>query len=125
MIPYRTQTHCPRYAHTTCMLPNKCPGLPHVLIVSMSQLPQLSISPREYFTVCSESHRVSTTNASGNSPHHIGTQLSEELGAGLVAVLTSPQPTTRPFTTRIHLWRREGACQRVFSNNGKALVDSH
>ena len=67
----------------------------------MSQLPVLSVSPREQLPISSDGHGVSPSSIHSYLPHHVHAQVIEDTRCGDIPQPPHPQTAIGPFSTSV------------------------
>ena len=83
----------------------------------MSQLPILSVSPREQLPISSDGHGMSPSSIHSHLPHHVHAQVIENTRRGDVPQPPHPQTAIGPLTARVDL--------PVLGHNEEGLGSAH
>ena len=87
------------------------------LVVSMSQLSILSVSPREQLPVGSDGHGVSPSAVHSHLPHHVHAQVVEDTRRGHIAQPPHSQATVGALTASVDL--------AILGDNEESLGATH
>lgn len=91
------------FVHTDKMRPIVAKAILCSLVVPVTQLSVLSITPGEDPPVCCQSHGVPPSSIHSHLPHHVHPQVHQDLGDGCVHPYPNPQAAVGPLTTGIDL----------------------